>query len=178
MKKSAKKKSAKKWRSFEMLGHQIVKDLSRHLRVGNVVMDAQADGVRSGNAWNVEVLAEDIDNGQQVIVECRFQGKPMSREAMGGFAYRVIDTDASKGIIFHRKGYQKGAAKIIDAEPIVAFTVTEGSDADNYVVLEISNKLRMHFVKMTDELPALHDSFGWVRTDLRTGETQRGHVDG
>lgn len=60
-----------------------------------------------------------------ILIECKHLKRPVSRAAVDAFASAVLDTGASKGVIFSLKGFQKGAKNLAKNTNIDLFSVRD-----------------------------------------------------
>lgn len=66
----------------------------------------------------------------EVIAECKYWNKPVSRMYVDALATTIKETGVSKGAIFSTKGFQEGAIKQAKHENIELFTVRELTDQE------------------------------------------------
>ncbi|MFE9993012.1 hypothetical protein ACFYRK_39900 [Streptomyces sp. NPDC005381] len=104
-------------------------------------------GERSGTEWEIEGKGVKVGDEGFVIIECRrYTTSKLKQEAMGGLAYRIIDTGAAGGIIVSPLGLQEGAAKVAEAENIRTVHMDENSTRTDYMF----NFLNEVFVGVSD----------------------------
>jgi hypothetical protein len=51
----------------------------------------------SGTQWEIDVVAYAKADGKLILFECRQYKSKIKQEAVGGFAFRIDDTQAAKG---------------------------------------------------------------------------------
>ncbi|MEU1499647.1 hypothetical protein [Streptomyces sp. NPDC005732] len=104
-------------------------------------------GERSGTEWEIEGKGVKVGDEGFVIIECRrYTTSKLKQEAMGGLAYRIIDTGAAGGIIVSPLGLQESAAKVAEAENIRTVHMDENSTRTDYMF----NFLNEVFVGVSD----------------------------
>jgi hypothetical protein len=134
----------KKWKTFEQVTEQLLNDIKELLGLSKIEFKKRKKG--DATNWSVEVTAFDCVTERLVLVECKCWAKRVNQETMGGFAYRIKDAGAERGIIVTASGLQKGANKIAVKEKIAHIVLQKDSDIDNYIAEFISNI----FVKKTN----------------------------
>ncbi len=61
-----------------------------------------------------------------VLVECKHQSRPVEREDVLVLFAKLVDTHASKGIIFSTSGFQRGAVEFARTKGIACVLVADG----------------------------------------------------
>ena len=111
------------------------------------VIDAK--GVREG------------DNSAIVLVECKqYRSRRLNQELIAGLAYRIVDTDATGGIIVSLLPLQRGAKKIAETNDIVFVQLGADSTPKDFVI-GFFNKL---FVGKSEEV-SISEQVSAVITD-------------
>lgn len=141
--------SEKAWERYEDVTRQLLLDIREFLGISKVESKQQVQG-NSGTEWEVDVVAYDNNTGKIVLVECKRWQSKLPQSEVGGFAYRINDTNAERGIIVTKMGLQEGAEKVAKYENItfIKLTVDVTNYSDDYIA-KLSNRL---FIKVTNEL--------------------------
>jgi len=141
--------SVKNWKNYEDVTKQLLSDVRDYLGLGQIEEKQKIRGKISGTEWEVDVVAYDATDGKLILVECRQRSNSkLSQESLAGFAYRVKDTGADRGIIVTTIGLQDGAKKVAGAEKITEIKLDYNSTSENYIA-QITNQI---FVKLTDRI--------------------------
>lgn len=136
------------YKTYEDAARALLSDVRSFLGLGEVTGEQKLAG-RSGTVWTVEGSAYDVSNERLVLVECKQRKtSALNQETIGGFAYRVNDTGADRGIIITTVGLQKGAKLVADAERITVIKLDYNATSENYIA-EIADQL---FLKVTDRI--------------------------
>lgn len=152
-------KPQKKWRNYELAAAQLIRDAGPFMKAKGVRVDQAVRGA-TGNNWNIEVKAYDVDDDRIIIVECKRYKRRVNKEVVGGFAYRVHDT-GSRGILVTTLPLQKGGQLIVQHEQIAHIILTPDSTEDDYHAT-IANKV---FIRHSfQEAVATHDSLNKIVT--------------
>ncbi|GAX38799.1 restriction endonuclease [Nodularia sp. NIES-3585] len=140
----------KKWKIYEEVTKQLLQDIKYFVGISHVESKQKIQG-QSGTKWEVDVIAYDNNTGKTILVECKNWKNTVSQETLGGFAYRIKDTDSEGGIIVTTIGLQEGASKIAQHEKITEIKLTiEITDYDDDYIAKLSNQI---FIKLTDTMP-------------------------
>ena len=89
---------------------------------------------KSGTTWQVDAKGVKTDDEAIVLIECRRYGSTLNQEAIGGFAYRIGDVDASGGIVVTPVGVQEGGRTIAECEGIQIVHLDANSTTTDYVL--------------------------------------------
>ncbi|OBQ17652.1 MAG: hypothetical protein AN488_18305 [Anabaena sp. WA113] len=139
----------KKWETYEEVTRQLLQDIKYYLGISHVESKQKIQG-QSGTKWEVDVIAYDNNTGKTILVECKNWKSTVSQETLGGFGYRIKNTDSEGGIIVTRIGLQKGAKKVAEYEKITVITLTIGiTDYDDDYIAKLSNQI---FIKLSDTI--------------------------
>jgi hypothetical protein len=85
-------------------------------------------GRETGTTWEIDVKGVRAGDGATILVECRrHTTKRINQEAVGGLAYRIIDTGAAGGVIVSPLGLQEGARLVAAAKNISEVRLTPDS---------------------------------------------------
>jgi predicted helicase len=141
--------SVKKWKNYEDVTKQLLSDVRDYLGLGRIEGKQKVKGNISGTKWEVDVVAHDVTDEKLILVECRQRlNSKLSQESLAGFAYRVKNTGACRGIIVTTIGLQDGSKKVAEAEKITEIKLDYTSISENYIA-KITNKI---FVKRTEKI--------------------------
>jgi|GEM_PF-6999986 len=143
----------KKWRTYELAAAQLLRDVGPFLLASGVRIDQTVRG-ESGNNWNIEVTAYDVDTNRLIIVECKRYKRKVNREMVGGFVYRIKDV-GGRGILVTTLPLQKGASLTVGHEKIAHIILKPDSTEHDYHA-QIANQI---FIKHSFiEAATAHDS--------------------
>lgn len=152
-------KPQKKWRSYELAAAQLIRDAGPFMKAKDVRVDQTARGA-TGNNWNIEVKAYDVDDDRIIIVECKRYKRRVNKEVVGGFAYRVHGT-GSRGILVTTYSLQKGGQLIVQHEQI-AHIILDADSTENDYLATVANQV---FIRHSfQEAAAAHDSLDVIVT--------------
>lgn len=135
-----------KWESYEDVARQLIDDIKEQLGLCRVNEGKFLFPKSDGGECEIDVSAYDISNEKLVLVECKRKKRRLSPEEIHGFAYRIQQTNAKRGIIVTTIGLQKGARIAADAAKITLIILNGESTIDEYIA-RITQKL---FLKTTD----------------------------
>lgn len=139
--------SDKRWESYEEVAMYLLDQVAAKLDLDRVEDKQKVIGERSGTEWEIEGKGVKVGDEGFVIIECRrYTTSKLKQEAMGGLAYRIIDTGAAGGIIVSPLGLQESAAKVAEAENIRTVHMDENSTRTDYMF----NFLNEVFVGVSD----------------------------
>ena len=117
--------------------------------MGQIEGKQKVRGNISGTEWEVDVIVYDATDEKLILVECKQrQYSTLPQESLAGFAYRVKDTGAYRGIVVTTIGLQDGAKKVAVAEKITEIKLNYTSTSENYIA-QITNKI---FIKRTEKI--------------------------
>lgn len=102
----------------------------------------------SGTEWEIDVVAYGKDDGKLILFECRRYKSKIKQEAVGGFAFRIDDTQAAKGYIVTPLGLQKGAEIVAQYKQIGCIRIPRDATAKNHIV-QFLDKV---FIGVTDRI--------------------------
>lgn len=107
------------WGGFEKLVSKLCESTNVTVR-NNVVMIG-----KSGAPRQIDVVIESAQGliRHLVLVECKYLNKAVKRETIDSFANTLKELNASKGVIFSKNGFQKGAIRQATSEGIELFQV-------------------------------------------------------
>ncbi len=97
------------WERYEDVARQLIDDIKSSLGLSMVNPDKKEFPKKDGGICEIDVSAYDMSDGKLVLVECRNKNKRLPQEEVHGFAYRIQQTNAKRGIIVTPIGLQKGA---------------------------------------------------------------------
>jgi predicted helicase len=100
----------------------------------------------SGTEWEIDVVAYAKEDDKLILFECRQYKNKIKQEAVGGFAFRIDDTQAAKGYIVTPLGLQKGAEIVAQYKQIGCIRIPRDATAENHIV----QFLDMVFIGVTD----------------------------
>ena len=112
--------SQQSWESYEDIARYFLNRFREEFGLERVDQKQKIPG-SSGTSWEIDAKGlREGDNSAIMLVECRqYRSKRLNQEAIGGLAYRIIDTGASGGIIVSPLPLQDGAKKVAEASNIV-----------------------------------------------------------
>ena len=114
------------WDGFERL-------VSKLCETGDVTVERDVVMVgKSGAPRQIDVVIKSKQGLVEhlVIIECKYWNRPVSRANVDSFAISLRELNASKGIIFSVKGFQKGAIQQASSEGIELFNVRGLKDSE------------------------------------------------
>lgn len=127
------KEITKEWKNYEDFSRGVVRDFAHLLGIKADEVESKQKIKGKFTEWEIEIVAYDDKTHKMVVGECKNWVKSkLTQEHIGGFAYRVKDLGAERGIIVNRKGLQKGAKKIASGENISSVILKPPFDPDNY----------------------------------------------
>jgi predicted helicase len=88
----------------------------------------------SGTVWEIDVVAYAKDDDKLILFECRRYKSKIKQEAVGGFAFRIDDTQAAKGYIVTPIGLQEGAETVAAYKEIGCIRIPRDATAENHIV--------------------------------------------
>jgi hypothetical protein len=136
---------AKNWESYEQVAVDLLNQFASQLGLKYVEGKQQLEGLQSCMQWEIDAKGVKDNGIGFVIIECRrHTTSKIKPEAMGGLAWRIIDTKASGGILVSPLGFQEGAAKVAAASNIIEVTLNETSTNSSYL-LRFLNKIMLGF---------------------------------
>lgn len=149
------------WKSYEDVARHFLNHFRQEFGLGRVDPKQEIAG-SSGTSWEIDAKGvREGDNSAIMLVECRqYRFKRLNQEAVGGLAYRVIDTGAAGGIIVSPLPLQDGAKKVAEANNIVHVRLAPDSTPENFVI-GFFNKI---FIGVTERV-AIPDHVSVVITD-------------
>lgn len=131
--------STKSWKSYEDVTRQLLTDIRQYLDLERVQGKQKVKGQITGIDWEVDAIGYEVGTEQLVLVECKKRsGSKISQETIGGFAYRIQDTGAERGILVTTIGIQEGAKKVANAAKITEIRLDINSTDENYIA-QIAN---------------------------------------
>ncbi|MEH2402937.1 restriction endonuclease [Nostoc sp.] len=136
----------KEWETYEDVARQLIDDIKFHLGLSLVNEDKRKFKKNDGGECEVDVSAYDMSDEKLVLVECRKKKEPLSQEEVHGFAYRIQQTNAKRGIIVTTIGLQQGARIAADGAKIALIRL-DGNSAKQEYIAKITQQI---FVKVTD----------------------------
>ena len=136
--------SREKGDKYENITRQLLLDIREKLGLSDKLESQQRIQGNCGTKWPVDLLAYDINTDKIVLVECRYRSKEKLKQDsdLAGFAYRIRDTNADRGIIVTTIGLQEGAEKVAEYENItpIKLTIDIGNNSKNYIA-ELSTQI-------------------------------------
>lgn len=125
----------RKWRTYEEVAAYLLDQFAQEFGLERVEGKQLVRGKRSGTTWEIDAKGVREGNTGFVIVECRrYTTSRLNQEAVGGLAYRIIDTGAEGGILVTPLDVQVGAKKIASAEGIVTVQLNADSSPHQYLL--------------------------------------------
>lgn len=141
--------SRQSWKSYEDAARYFLNHFRHEFGLERVDPKQRIAG-RSGTFWEIDAKGiREGDNAAIMLVECRqHRSKRLNQEAIGGLAYRIIDTGALGGIVVSPLPLQDGAKKVADAGNIVHVQLGPDSTPESFVI-SFFNKI---FVGIADRV--------------------------
>lgn len=136
------------WETYEDVARQLIDDIKIYLGLSLVNEDKREFKKNDGGKCEIDISAYDLSDGKLVLVECRKKKKRLSNEEIDGFAYRIQQTNAKRGIIVTPLGLQQGARIAADGAKISLIRLDENSNKENYIA-RITQQI---FLKVTDQM--------------------------
>jgi len=128
------KRVPKKWESYEEVARYLLNEFARHFQLGSVEGKQLIPGA-SGTRWEIDAKGIESNGEGFVIVECRrHTTRKFSQEAVGGLAFRIVDTGAKGGIVVSPLEFQKGARKVARHSKIIHVKLDPKSTTTDYVM--------------------------------------------
>jgi hypothetical protein len=125
--------STKSWQTYEEVARAVLIDLRGKLGISDVAGYQELPGA-SGTTWTVEGSAIRTSDGQYLIIECRrHTTSRLNQEAIGGLAYRILDTGSGGAIVVTPLPLQSGAELVAKAEKIAHVVLDPSSTSDDYL---------------------------------------------
>jgi len=125
----------KKWENYEVVTREIINkltDIKDQLQLDRIE-DKQTIKGKSGEEWEMEIVAYDSENGKPVLVDCKHWSKSrIPRDIMASFAYKIHDIGGERGIIVVSTDLQKGAKRIAAIENIEVIKLNYDATADRF----------------------------------------------
>lgn len=134
------------WEKYEDVVRQVIDDIKSYLGLSIVNPDKKAFSKKDGGMCEIDVSAYDMGDGKLVLVECRNKNKPLPQEEVHGFAYRIQQTNAKRGIIVTTIGFQEGARIAANGARIGLVRLEPNSTPDNY----IAQLTQLLIIRVTD----------------------------
>ncbi len=141
--------SQQSWESYEAVARYFLNRFREEFGLERVDPKQKIAGSR-GTSWEIDAKGvREGDNSAIMLVEWRqHRSKRLNQEAVGGLAYRIIDTGASGGIIVSPLPLQEGAKKVAEANNIVHVQLGPDSTPENFAI-SFFNKV---FVGLTEHV--------------------------
>lgn len=127
-------------RSYEEVATYLLNEFSEHFQLERVEGKQKVAGLRSGTTWEIDAKGVKDESAGFVIVEARrYKSRRLCQEALGGLAYRILDTGAEGGIIVSPLLLQLGAEKIAQCENVIAVQLSANSTNTDYLMKFLQN---------------------------------------
>ena len=141
--------SQQSWESYEDVARYFLNCFREEFGLERVGPKQNIAG-SSGTSWEIDAKGvREGDNSAIMLVECKqHRSKRLNQEAVGGLAYRIIDTGASGGIIVSPLPLQDGAKKVAESNNIVHVQLGPDSTPENFVI-SFFNKI---FIGITEKV--------------------------
>lgn len=149
------------WKSYEDVARYFLNRFRQEFGLDRVEPKQKIAG-SSGTSWEIDAKGvREGDNSAIMLIEYRqHRSKRLNQEAVGGLAYRIIDTGSSGGIIVSPLPLQDGARKVAEANNIVHAQLGPDSTPENFAI-SFFNKI---FVGITERV-TISDHVSVVITD-------------
>ena len=124
----------KEWENYEIVVGQLINKLAsvrNELGLGRIEGKRKMQG-RSGEEWEIDIIAYDSADGKPVLVECKHWNRRVTRDILTTFVYKIRDVGGERGIVVTTSGLQKGARKIADCEHIETIILKRGSSMNDF----------------------------------------------
>lgn len=96
-------------KEYEEFVHDIYNELTRNEKFTTVQLDAQLDSEDGPRQIDILLRSKVANANLTIIVECRDYSKRLDITHLDSFRSKLIDVNASKGILVSRKGFSKKA---------------------------------------------------------------------
>jgi len=146
------------WRNYEDAARKIIGKLNSmkdELRIEKIT-DKQKIKGKSGEEWEMEIMASDSESGKPILLECKCWAKPIPRDVIVSLAYKIKDVGGDRAFIITPIGLQSGAKKLAGVEQIETILLTKDSTSSNFDLV-LANRGKHHhgsehIVKITDKV--------------------------
>ena len=129
------------WRKYEKVAQYLLNEFASHFGLGHVEGKQIIPGA-SGANWEIEAKGVAASGEGFVIVECRrYTTCKIDQERVGSLAFRIIDTEASGGILVSPFDLQSGAKKVAAHSNIQHVILDPASTTTEYVMSFLNNVL-------------------------------------
>lgn len=138
-------RTPKSWETYEQVARQLISECLESFGLSAMEAKQFVPGRISGTDWEIEGKGLGTTEGEFVIMECRrYPGRRLSQEALGGLAWRIVDTGAIGGIVVSPLPLQDGAAKVAAAANVVPVRLSAESTTTEYV-MSFLDQVRLGF---------------------------------
>ncbi len=146
------------WKSYEEVARHFLNRFRQEFGLERVDPKQIIAG-NSGTSWEIDAKGMcEGNNSAIMLVECKqHRSKRLNQEAVGGLAYRIIDTGAVGGIIVSPLPLQEGANKVAKVNNIVHVQLGPDSTPESFVI-NFFNKIFIGIaerVSISDEVIAV-----------------------
>lgn len=132
----------KQWESYEEVAAYLLNAFATDFGLGWVDGKQLVPG-NSGTNWEIDAKGFSENGESFVIVECkRFTKDRIVQEVVAGLAFRIVDTNASGGIIVTPIGLQEGANKVAEHTGILTVRLNKDCTKTDYI-LQFLNNIRV-----------------------------------
>lgn len=121
--------------TYEEVAIYLLNEICNEFGLEKVEGKQKVKGIRAPTEYTIDAKGVKKENEGFVIIECRRRTtSKQNQESLGGLAYRIINTEASGGIIVSPLGLQKGAKIIASSENIHSVLLDENSTIHEFVI--------------------------------------------
>ncbi|NOI26609.1 restriction endonuclease [Vibrio mediterranei] len=122
------------WETYEEVAQYLIDKFAGEFGLESVEGKQTVAG-DSGTNWELDAKGIRGDGESIVLVECkRYTTKRVSQEVIAGLAFRIIDTNATGGIIVSPLGLQKGAEIVAEHADVINVRLDKDSTTQEYVM--------------------------------------------
>jgi hypothetical protein len=144
------------WETYEDVARQLINDIKSYLGLSMVNPDKKKFPKKDGGRCEIDVSAYNMSDGKLVLVECRKENRRLIQEEVHGFAYRIQQTNAMRGIIVTTIGLQEGGVIAANGAKIQTIKLDPSSTLDNYIAQFIG----FLAIKLTDSFGGMSGTDG------------------
>jgi hypothetical protein len=122
----------KPWQAYQTVAAELLNRFAAHFGLDRVEGEQKVRGKAS--VWSIDAKGVRESDGATILVECRRKGRALDQEALAAIAYRIRDIGAEGGIVITPCDLQSGAARIAEAEDIVAVQLDPSSTLTDFAM--------------------------------------------
>ena len=124
----------KAWQTYEQVATYLLNELASEFGLTKVEGKQSVAG-QSGASWEIDAKGIKSNNEGFFIIEARrYTTGRLNQEALGGIAFRIIDTGATGGIVVSPLGLQEGAKTVASSRNIISVQLEANSSVSEYLM--------------------------------------------